>query len=162
VREVLTVDVTCDHGCHADSGLAKVRGERLGEPAHRLTRRAVTHRTRPGGVPGGRAGEERGRSDGCLAMTTEDGTRKCPRGTFRADEDGTACVAADVEGSTNYAIDMGPDAIVSGSEPPLRVLYFCMVGDEDRNVDAMVALTELTMMEVDGQLKVAEMGWTPQ
>lgn len=48
--EVLAVDVPRHHCRHADPGLPQVRGERFGEPAHRLAGGAVAHCPRPDGV----------------------------------------------------------------------------------------------------------------
>ena len=98
-----------------------------------------------------------GDADAVLDMMPEDAVKRCPRGTFRADGEGAGSIAADVEYSTQLAIEMGPDVLVSGSEPPLRVLVIGTISAEGSDDEGTPYVEQLTMVDDDGELKVAEM-----
>lgn len=98
-----------------------------------------------------------GDADAVLAMMTEDAVKRCPRGTFRADGEGAGSIAADVEYSTQLAIEMDPDVLVSGSEPPLRVLVIGTIRAEGSDDEGTPYVEQLTVVDDDGELKVAEM-----
>jgi len=98
-----------------------------------------------------------GDADAVLAMMTEDAVKRCPRGTFRADGEGASSIAADVEYSTWLDIEMDSDVLVSGPEPPLRVLVVGTISAEGSDEEGTPYVEQLTMVDDDGELKVAEM-----
>ena len=102
-----------------------------------------------------------GDTEAVLAMMTADGIKQCPRGTFRAADTTATGLAADVEYSTRFALHTGPDVIMSNPEPPLRVLLLTSVASEGSSTDGTPGTSELTIVEDNGQLKIAKLVWTP-